>query len=238
VSTLPAVAILDAETTGLHTEAGHEAWEWGLILRRPGEQDTEFLWQVRPDLAHADPEALRKGGYYQRALLHNAEPGAACLVEGPESAKVSTARELAQVIAPLIDGAILVGCNPGFDKEFLRPFLRRHGQAYTCHYRPVCVTTFAAGFMFGKAAGYTTGWNELAREVRLTRGGYPDLPLNPRIFEDGARLSHEPLPELPWSSNKVAASVGVDPAKFDRHTALADCRFAAAQLDAVMGDAQ
>lgn len=231
------IAIIDAETTGLEPDAGHEAWEWGLILRA-GTVEVDYLWQVRPDLTRADQQALRIGGYYQRAVLQEAEPGTACLLEGPDTAKVTTAKELAAVLAPLIDGAVVVGCNPSFDRDFVRPFLRAHGQAYTCHYRPVCVTTLAAGFILGKAAGYGIGWNELAHEMNQTAKHHPDWPLKPRPFEDGEGRSLVPLPELPFSSNDVAASVGVDPGDFDRHTALADCRFAAAQLDAVMGGAR
>jgi len=151
--TEPLVAIIDAETTGLDPDQ-HEAWEWGLILRDPSapphERDVEYLWQVRPDLTTADPIALSKGGYYRRARLNYTEPGAAELVEGPETAKVTSAGDLARVLAPLLDGAVVVGCNPAFDRDFLRPFLLRHGQAYTCHYRPVCVTTMGAGYLYGQ----------------------------------------------------------------------------------------
>lgn len=229
------VAIIDAETTGLDPDLGHEAWEWGLILREPDTDQVECLWQVRPNLSCADPNSLRIGGYYRRGLLHDAQPGAACTVVGPDVAKVSTAAELARGLAPLLDGAVVVGCNPSFDRDFLKPFLRAYGQAYTCHYRPVCVTTLAAGFIFGKRAGYGIGWNELAYEMKHVAKHRPNWPLNPKIFDNGAGHSLVPLPELPWSSHDVANSVGVDPGDFERHTALDDCRFAAAQLDAVMG---
>ena len=236
----PLVAFIDAETTGLDAAAGHEAWEWGLILRdpvaAPHERDVEYLWQVRPDLTRADPLALSKGGFYRRSRLTACEPGMAELVEGPDSAKVATAAGLALLLAPLLDGAVVVGCNPAFDRDFLRPFLRQHGQAYTCHYRPVCVTTMAAGFLFGQHAGYGIGWNALAHEVRRTAKFHPEWPMNqPKIFEQGEGYSLAPMPHLPWSSDDVAVSVGIDAGDYDRHTALDDCRFARDQWDAITG---
>lgn len=202
MSTEPTIAIIDAETTGLDPDR-HEAWEWGLILRDPSapphERDVEYLWQVRPDLTTADPLALSKGDYYRRARLNHTEPGAAWLVGGPDTAKVDSAGDLARVLAPLLDGAVVVGCNPAFDRDFLRPFLRRHGQAYTCHYRPVCVTTMGAGYLYGQ--GHSPG-------------------------------------SVPWSSDRIASLLGIDPGDYDRHTALDDCRFARDQWDAITGGAR
>jgi len=39
----------------------------------------------------------------------------------------------------------------------------------------------------------------------------------------------------PWSSDDLSRAVGVDPERFDRHTALGDVRWVIAQWDAVMG---
>jgi DNA polymerase III epsilon subunit-like protein len=41
---------------------------------------------------------------------------------------------------------------------------------------------------------------------------------------------------LPWKSDEVSRSVGVDPDQFDRHTALGDARWAKAIYDAVLGE--
>lgn len=115
------------------------------------------------------------------------------------------------MLAPLLDGAIVVGSNPAFDRDFLRPFLRRHGQAYTCHYWPVCVRTMAARFLVGQRAGYGISWNALAHEVRSTAKFHPKWPMDrPKIFEQGEGLSLVPMPHLPWSSGDVAGCVGID----------------------------
>jgi hypothetical protein len=41
----------------------------------------------------------------------------------------------------------------------------------------------------------------------------------------------------PWDSSELSAAAGVDPATFDKHTALGDARWAMALYDAVMGRA-
>jgi DNA polymerase III epsilon subunit-like protein len=49
------IVVLDLETTGLEPDAGHELWEFGLIVRDPGQPDAEHLWRTMPDLSKADP---------------------------------------------------------------------------------------------------------------------------------------------------------------------------------------
>lgn len=43
------------------------------------------------------------------------------------------------------------------------------------------------------------------------------------------------LSRMPWKSDGLSASVGVDPAKFERHTAMGDVLWTRAQWDAVIG---
>ncbi|SLJ43539.1 Uncharacterised protein [Mycobacteroides abscessus subsp. abscessus] len=43
------------------------------------------------------------------------------------------------------------------------------------------------------------------------------------------------LPRMPWKSDQLSAAVGVDPTKFERHTAMGDVLWIRAQWDAVMG---
>ena len=47
-------------------------------------------------------------------------------------------------------------------------------------------------------------------------------------------VSSDALPTLPWKSDDLAASIGIEPAK-GRHTALGDARWALAVWDRVMG---
>lgn len=39
----------------------------------------------------------------------------------------------------------------------------------------------------------------------------------------------------PWKSDQLSAAIGVDPTRFDRHTAMGDVRWVMAQYDAIMG---
>jgi DNA polymerase III epsilon subunit-like protein len=173
------VAFVDVESTGRDPDV-HEIWEIGLIARDHTAGTAEFRWLIEPSrLRSAEPDALRIGRYYQRTAD----------VQWSDPARV------AYELARLIDGAVVVGSNPGFDKDFLRPFLADFGQAYTAHYRPLCVTTVAYGYLCGRGEA------------------------------DGLRW--------PLSSDEVSSRVGVDPAGFDRHTALGDCHWAAAVWDTV-----
>ncbi|GAA2418394.1 3'-5' exonuclease family protein [Mycolicibacterium llatzerense] len=43
------------------------------------------------------------------------------------------------------------------------------------------------------------------------------------------------LPAPPWSSDQLSLALGVDPAKFARHTAMGDVRWVMAQYDAITG---
>lgn len=207
------VCVLDLETTSLRSDAG-EPWEYGLIVRdyvqledgATGWEDTEYLWRTQPDLTKADPESLRVGGFYERTKNMRAayQKGMAYNLAdwglADDDLPWSDPAALALDLARLIDGAIVVGCNPGFDRDFLRPFLHRYGQAYTAHYRPMCVTTMGAGFLYGRGMAEALAW--------------------------------------PLSSTEVSLSLGVDPDHYDRHTALGDCMFALAQLDAITGGAR
>ena len=44
--------------------------------------------------------------------------------------------------------------------------------------------------------------------------------------------------DLPWSSDQISLALGVDPAAYDRHTALGDARWVKAQYEAIIGGAK
>lgn len=201
------IVFADVETTHLDPQVGH-IWELALIVRDPGGEDVEYLWRIRPDLANADPNALRVGRYYERNVEPAPRPGSVYAVEHPEIRGYSSAEstKVAAEVAELLDGAVLVGQNAQFDAAHLAAFLRRNGQAYTAHYRPICVTTMAAGFLHGiKAEADATA--DADRVARLD-------------------ALHPAVEALPWSSRDIAKAVGVDVDGYETHTALGDARLA------------
>lgn len=138
------LAIADCETTHLEADLGH-AWEVAVILReQDGDQstDTEYVWQVRPDLLAADPEPLRIGGYGARFAVP--EFADAAFTGYPDRVVPMTRFQAVSAITSVLRGAVLIGSNPGFDDWFLRKLLG----AAPWHYRPIDVATLAAGFMW------------------------------------------------------------------------------------------
>ncbi len=207
------LVFLDLETTGLDPDR-HEIWEIGAIVRghRQPELDGEWWWQLRPDLAKADPTGLRIGRYYERERLTGTATAVALAAPGQDPRGFHTAEPaaVAHDLARLLDGAHMVGAVPSFDAAFLAPFLRRHGQAPTWHYHLVDVEAMAAGYLHGGA-----------KLLETTVG--PDAG---RLARDGAAL--------PWRSDVLTASVGAKlPAAEDRHTALGDARWAMSTFDAI-----
>jgi DNA polymerase III epsilon subunit-like protein len=144
------LVFLDTETTGLDSDR-HEIWEIGAIVRDddPESDDAEWHWQIRPSLRTADATGLRIGRYYERIEVAATLPGSARLIAAPAGNATAgmwmESREVAAMLAPLLDGATLIGAVPDFDARFLGRFLRRHHQAPTWHYHLVDVETLAAG---------------------------------------------------------------------------------------------
>lgn len=211
------ICFLDLETTGLDPDR-HEPWEIGVIARGHYADDREFLWRVRPDLTKADPNSLRIGRYYERTAEHeSATLAAANLAAADSKLKWSSPEAVAVVLARLLDGAHIVGAVPSFDAGFLRHWLPRYGQAFTAHYHLIDVETLAVGFAHGVVRHATD---------QLSASGEP---------HDALAKVPDMVASLPWNSNTLSRSVGVDPDQFDRHTALGDARWVRAQWDAITG---
>lgn len=141
------LAFVDCETTHLDAEVG-DAWEVAVILREFDDNeptDTEYVWQIRPDLTKADPEALRIGRYLERFAVPVVVEAA---FTGYEAGPVvpMTRTQAVSAILSVLRGAVLVGSNPGFDDRFLRKLLGPGSAQW--HYRPVDIATLAEGFMW------------------------------------------------------------------------------------------
>lgn len=146
------LVFVDTETDGLRRK--RQPWEVAWIVRAEDQPDVEhhaFLW-IR--LSHADPAALRIGGYWER----HPDPF------GTDYNATESRSVLSENLARDLQGATLVGANPAFDAEVLSRLLRQYGQMPTWHYRLLDVQAMCAG-----ALGWETprGLNECLTELGI-----------------------------------------------------------------------
>ncbi|MYZ37504.1 MULTISPECIES: hypothetical protein [unclassified Streptomyces] len=201
------IAFVDTETTHLDSALG-DAWEVAVILREFDDNeptDTEYVWQIRPNLATADREALEIGRYLERFAV---PPHAEAAFTGYEDGPIvpMTRFQAVSAILSVLSGAVMVGSNPGFDDRFLRKLLGPGAAQW--HYRPLDIATLAAGFQYGQAS----------------------VP-----HATGAVLQRDDLPGMPLSSRGLSRRMGVEPPGADGHQALVDARWARDVYDAVTG---
>jgi DNA polymerase III epsilon subunit-like protein len=139
------LAFVDTETSGLDVRR-HHAWEIAVIVREPGLDDTEYLWQVRPDLTEADPKALEIGRFKERFVVPDGSD-AVCIEGGTPTFRLTMPEFLYDLQETLRD-AVLIGSNPAFDDRFLTALLQDHGRKIPWHYRPDDVVAMAAGWLY------------------------------------------------------------------------------------------
>jgi DNA polymerase III epsilon subunit-like protein len=119
-------------------------------------------------------------------------------------------RVFAETFARLTSACHLVGAVISFDEERLRRLLRRQNECPMWHYHFIDVEALAVGWL--------SSIRSLVQQGALSIGWAPAVP----------------EVTLPWNSEELSRAVGVDPDKFDRHTALGDARWAKAIYEAVM----
>lgn len=137
----PPLAFVDTETVGLDAFI-HDAWEYAVILRKPGQADEEHVFRIEPDLSNADPKALEVNRYHERTSA----------ADWKWDARQDAARDLYR----LLDSAVLVGSNPAFDAEMIAHlFGRYYWQPKPWHYRTIDVATLAVGALYGRAREMT-----------------------------------------------------------------------------------
>ncbi len=213
----------DTETTGRHRER-RQIWEIGLIVRDPGQPDVEYEWQIRPDLTDAEEVGLRIGGYYRRnqiaakhkigttvALVH---PDLPETPGQPSRGRFGEVSHLADELAPMFDGAQVVGFCPWFDEHSLWRLFRDHGHALVVDYHLVDVESMSAGFAHAAARWAPDRWID-AYEGR--RGALERIKAGPG-----------------WQSSDLGLAAGV-PAPVDRHRALVDARWSRDVMDVITG---
>ena len=204
-----AVKIDICETTSLtpsYADGTGTIWELGIMDAATGEA---YLYRMKPDVAKADPGALRVGRYYERTAemctkctperRPRPDPAAACrasIRSGPDPAAV------AAVVAPMLDDVTLLISVPTFDVPYLKAFLAANGQALTSHHRARDICSMAHGYLRGlaSAGGSTVG------DPRTRRR---DRRLRPRPRPEHGRL-RDPYGarRLPWSAPCTGSSPG------------------------------
>jgi hypothetical protein len=110
--------------------------------------------------------------------------------------------------ARLVEGRHLVGACPWFDSERLHR-LWRLGKRTDARQHP---------------------WHYHLIDIETLVVGYMQ-----GMYSDQPDLHEPSKADLPWDSETLSLFVGVDPADFDRHTALGDARWAKAIWEEVMG---
>jgi hypothetical protein len=203
--------ILDCETTSLWPDyPGRTGTIWELATIEYGTGRTEHVWRAEPDLAVADPGALQVNRYYEATRKMRQRDVKVHDLAGMDlSARVASWSDpalLAAEVARRLDGVTLICASPTFDAPYVSAFLTAYGQS-------------------------RQPWHHRARDIGSMAWGY----LNGLRHRYAGDEDAVPLPPLDASTDDFARALAVDPDSFERHSALGDCRLAAAMLDVILG---
>jgi hypothetical protein len=168
------LAFLDTEAITL--EPGPDVlWEVGMILRGADGEDTEWRYQLAPNMDVADPRSLEISMFDQR---YQVPDGLEALAWTPldlgEGARLTHAAA-AESLARLLYGRHLVGAVPSFDSERLGAYLRRFDLRPPWHYHLIDVENLCVGWLsgkFGQAVGLPWDSEEVSRACGVNP---PDL---------------------------------------------------------------
>lgn len=210
MSAAPTLAFLDIEAVTLDS-AEDVIWEIGVILRHAGPVgvlDTEWRWQLHPNLTKAHPDALAMNRYDERFEV---PAGVDALAWDPvRRVGVPAAYDaVAASVHELLSGAVIVGSSPWFDTQRVELFGRVFGLAPTWSHRLVDIKAYAAGYLTGI------------------------LEERPLLAGQATRI-RQAARTLPFDPEQLWAACGAEPAtQEERHTALGDARACLRLWDAI-----
>lgn len=220
------LAFCDTETTGFYVDAGHEAWEVAVIVRRDG-GTVEKSWQLPVDVSKADPQSLAMNGWYRRSTQHKHPSSVTQFIDVDDDGTGSERRAglishrlFAAEFMELVHGCSLIGAVPSFDERFVTKALRKGNGVHCWHYQPIDVETLAVGWILGMSEATAT----------LSAAAGEGTTSGERELAEVAELLRMP----PWDSETISNVIGVNPDLFERHSALGDCRWAEAIWDLIM----
>lgn len=169
------IVFCDTETLGLHPDA--PIWEFACVRVDPNGDTEETVFTIQHDPSGWVHELRIE---FQRDYYRRYKPAVAV-----------DEMQAVEAMAHWTRGAILVGCNPGFDVQRIEKLFQHYDIEPSHHYHPLDTASMALAWLW-------------ARGVR---------------------------PPQPWKSDELSRLIGVDPAQFDRHTALGDAKWCRAQWD-------
>lgn len=218
---LPKIAIVDTETTGLNRQI-HQIFEIAVTVGDPNADGSGYEWTERVfhlDVKRgaADPGAFRVNNFYDRLNAAESEDTdffwkIPC--KGFYGGRTwSDPGYVAREVAGLLAGRTVIGAVPDFDAYRLEDWLKAHGECGAWDYHLVDVETLVSGYVRGILAAYAAGLPEATVRQLIPAAEY--LCLDDIVAVASPK----------WKSTELLALVGIEPPK-GRHTALADCRWA------------
>jgi DNA polymerase III epsilon subunit family exonuclease len=153
------LAFIDIEATGLDVNK-HEIIEIGCVLTTPNlEVIEEFELKVKPErIEDADPVSLKVNGYEESRWIF-----------------AQTLPDAMKVLAPKIEGAIMVGHNMPFDLSFLDAAFSKIGLKNPLHYHRLDTISIA--------------WAKLHREADLEHFSLRELCVRFGIKNENAHTA-------------------------------------------------
>jgi hypothetical protein len=214
VTAAPIVAV-DVETDGLHP--GRRVWEVAMIRRdERGERERQFF--VAIDLRNSDPKGLQIGGYWDR------HPHGKAISTPPGYPVTDSAPMTPELVAAAREAA----CPPPVLSKFdaARVVAKWTFGAHLVGVNPAFDAETLAGLL--RSEGHIEGWHyHLIDMVAMSIGWLQGIKAHLHPEDCGP----------PWKSDVLSRYCGVEPPGNDRHTALADAKWALAWYDRIAGSA-
>lgn len=202
------IVFIDTETTGVHPD--RRPWEIAMIKRYESLHRTDqFGLQEELLIQITDVDLSNADPFGLRVGGFYNRHYSSSPTNIPTDCKCMREHEAAQAVEKFTRNAHLIGAVPSFDADTLDKMLRRHKLIPAWHYHLIDVEPLAIGYLKG---------------------------LQRQALKKGSSLILDFQFSLPWKSNELSRTIGVEPpTDAERHTAMGDARWAQRTYDKVMG---